>query len=239
MTRIVKTDLEDKPFKLLVNPNLVEFYRSCNAPFEQTDIEDIFLSGNQKTILSTRSRGIWFTCYMRVDVFKLLIETLSFQFHYAYCVHDCDIYHDDCDGHTVGELKKYHVHCLLLADSPITLSVVAYTFHTTVIQPHSDYDISNRWNYLIHDSETCRKAHKFQYSPDCRICDDEEYFKSRCVNRDSTQNALDMYDDIVRGLRPRELIKKYGFSYVMNYKNFRLIINDYNVLDLKSYEEDN
>lgn len=237
MKMIIKTDFEEKPFKLLVNPQLIEFYRECNAPFQKEDIEDILLTSNQKTIISQRSRGVWFTCYMRVDVFKLLLATLSFQFHYAYAVHDCDIYHEDGEGHSAGEVKKYHIHCLLLCDDKVTLSAISYTFHTLNVQPHSDFDISNRWNYLIHDSETCRKEGKFQYSEDSRICDDLKFFKSRCVVRDSTQNALDMFDDIVKGINPRQLVKKYGFTYIMNYKNIRVIINDYDLLAKKNYPE--
>lgn len=225
MKRIIKTQLEDKPYKLLFNDLIKESYLKHAESFNDCDLQDIYISQGQKNLICSRSRGAWLCCYVPLSVFKDLLNDLRSQIdlEFAYCYHDCDIYNSSEEGHVQGELKKPHIHALLLFSSPVSLSVIAYHFHTLSVQPHSDFDISYRWNYLIHDSEQCRKDKKYQYSKTDRICSNEEFFLSRCCSRDSSERALKMYDDFLRGRSYRELVAEFGFSFISNFRNLKYL----------------
>lgn len=92
------------------------------------------------------------------------------QVPYCYCVHDKDLLHDG------DESRKVHVHLMLMFPNTTTHKHALNVFNTLsktdqlccstcegIIYPRKIYD------YLIHDTEECRKAGKYQYSPDERI----------------------------------------------------------------------
>lgn len=91
------------------------------------------------------------------------------QLPYAYCIHDKDIDGDEDD-------RKTHVHVLLAFPNTTTyksalsvlqgLSLEGEKAFNTVQKVHN---VRFMYNYLIHDTEDCRKKHKHQYGSEERI----------------------------------------------------------------------
>lgn len=88
------------------------------------------------------------------------------QHPFAYCVHDAD--------HNVdGEDRKTHVHFILAFPNTTTysnaLSVFRLLGDKAINKCERIIGIRHVWDYLIHDTESCRKAGKHLYDPSCRI----------------------------------------------------------------------
>lgn len=91
------------------------------------------------------------------------------QLPYAYCTHDKDI---DAEGNQM----KTHVHLLYCFNNSTTyrnaLNVVKgleKPGQTAVNKIERVINIKHMYNYLIHDTEDCRKKKKHLYSPEERI----------------------------------------------------------------------
>lgn len=88
------------------------------------------------------------------------------QVPFAYCVHDSD--------HNIdGEDRKTHVHFVLVFANTTTykhaLSVFKLLGENAINTCEAAVNIKHAYNYLIHDTETCRKLGKFQYPATSRI----------------------------------------------------------------------
>ena len=91
---------------------------------------------------------------------------------YAYCIHDKDI-----DKH--GDLRVKHVHIIIVYNNTTTLKHAIETLKR--LQKESDIksfkeftvqaiiNIRHAYDYLIHDTEDCRKKHKYLYPVTERI----------------------------------------------------------------------
>ena len=79
------------------------------------------------------------------------------------------------------------------------------------------------WNYLIHDSDNCRKQKKFLYPADDRISDNSEYWLCRCTGTSDNQNYVDMLEDfgkLKHGKLPKnDFLRRYGAFAIMQIKN--------------------
>ncbi|MBQ0099689.1 MAG: hypothetical protein KBS91_03995 [Firmicutes bacterium] len=226
MKRIIQTNFEDKPYKLLANLSIKELATECKLPYNIKDLDDILLTQGQKNLLSLRSRCHWLSSYLNKAFLPYLLKELTDNSnleYYAYCVHDCDTWQEDFKEHKQGDAKDVHFHILLCFSEKVTLSVSAYLFHTESVTAINTYNLSKQYNYLTHNSEKCRREHKYQYSQEDIVSNDIEYFKSRCVDKNSDEKALNCVDDMVRGISTRELVRKYGTFAVMQYRNLREI----------------
>ena len=114
--------------------------------------------------------GILYPENMRED-WKDEIDNIV-QVPYAYCVHDKD-------KDKEGNIRKAHVH-LILAFPNTTTYNHALNVYKLLDDPNAKgssintcekiIGIRNKYNYLIHDSDACRKQHKHLYDKSERIC---------------------------------------------------------------------
>ena len=91
------------------------------------------------------------------------------QLPYAYCVHDTDT-------DTQSEHRKDHVHIILAFPNTTTFNHAKSVFDllsapgkVALNTIQRCINIRASYNYLIHDTETCRKKCKYLYDSSCRI----------------------------------------------------------------------
>lgn len=92
------------------------------------------------------------------------------QLPFAYCVHDKGLQLEK------GERRKVHTHVILVFPAPTTYKHAAEVFSSlnaegkrsfNTIEPV--YSARHMYDYLIHDTEDCRKKAKFAFDPAERI----------------------------------------------------------------------
>lgn len=206
---------EVKPYLLRANEELKPYLADC-VEFDGKILEPILISNYQKDFLNSFGRTFWIVSYLPVSVLRSIVTELDGLTHYAFCTHDRDITKD-------GEVKKLHTHLLLYFDERVSSSYVAFWFHTLEIKIISRTNVVNEWNYLIHDSDNCRKEKKFLYSPDDRKTDNADYWLSRCFCATDNQVYVDLmadFDKFQHGkLSKTVLISRYGAFFIMQIKN--------------------
>lgn len=88
------------------------------------------------------------------------------QLPYAYCIHDQDL-------DKAGDLRKKHVHLLVVFPNTTTyknaLSVFKELGEKACNTCEKVISVRNAYDYLIHDTDDCRRRKKHQYGPDERI----------------------------------------------------------------------
>lgn len=96
------------------------------------------------------------------------------QLPYCYCIHDKDLLDPKSEEE---ENRKVHVHIIIVYGNTTTYNSALQTFNSlskegAVCCPfcESIINIKNKYEYLIHNTETAKKQHKFQYDPAERIC---------------------------------------------------------------------
>lgn len=88
------------------------------------------------------------------------------QVPYAYCIHNAD--------HNIdGEDRKTHVHLIVVFENTTTYKHAMNCFkllgEKAINKCEAVVNIRHVYNYLIHDTETCRKQGKHLYDESCRI----------------------------------------------------------------------
>lgn len=206
---------EVKPYILRANEELKPYLADC-VEFDGKILEPIQISNYQKDFLNSFGRTFWIVSYLPLSVIRSLIINLDGLTHYAFCTHDRDITSD-------GELKKLHTHILLYFEERVSSSYVAFWFHTLEIKIISRTNVANEWNYLIHDSDNCRKEKKFPYPVEDRLTDNADYWLSRCTGTADNQMYVDLLDDFGKlkhgKIDKSEFIRRYGAFAIMQIKN--------------------
>lgn len=205
-------------------PYIIRFCEPLKEPlsdlmeFDPMILQPIPISNYQKELLSTKARTFWLVSYLPLSVIRWNLENIEGLTHYAFCTHDRDIVPQ------TGELKKVHTHLLLYFNERISSAVLCSYFHTCEICVISQLDISDKWNYLIHDSKKCRKEKKFLYPESERFTDDKNYWLSRCVSKNDNDYYVDMYLDFSLNRLPiPEFIRKYGYEAIRSIRNLKLL----------------
>lgn len=216
---------EKKPYYIRFMTELYEPLGRLSQGFEQGTDKPILIETSQKDRFMTPGRTFWVTSWLDISVIRWVLEHLSDGCdglrYYAFCTHDRDYTKD-------GEPKKVHTHILLYFDERVSASFVCAWFHTTEVAIVSQYDISGKWNYLIHDSEKCRKERKFQYQPSERFTNDINYWTSRCVQKSSNEYYVDLFMDIHRGkMKIPDVIRKYGYEVIRSVRCLRILSDMY------------
>lgn len=90
----------------------------------------------------------------------------TLEYPYCYCVHD-----KDSDGHD-GD-RKVHVHCIIAFNNTTTWNHALNVFKR--LQPNCTYcqpvlSVRHMYDYLIHNTEDCKKKNKHLYDVAERIC---------------------------------------------------------------------
>lgn len=206
---------EVKPYLLRSNEELKPYLADC-VEFDGKILEPILISNYQKDFLNSFGRTFWIVSYLPPSVIRSLLTNLDGLTHYAFCTHDRDVTSD-------GELKKLHTHLLLYFDERVSSSYIAFWFHTLEIKIISRTNVANEWNYLLHDSNNCRKEKKFPYPVEDRISDNADYWLSRCTCATDNQLYVDLLVDfgkLTHGkIKKFEFIKRYGAFAIMQIKN--------------------
>lgn len=203
-------------------PYIIRFAEELKTPladlteFDPMILQPILISNYQKEMFTTKACTFWIVSYLPLSVIRWVLSNLDGLTHYAFCTHDKDINPD-------GEIKKEHTHLLLYFDERVTAAKICSFFHTTQLKVISRYDIANEWNYLIHDSEKCRKERKFLYSDSERISDDESYWLTRCVKRSENDYYVQMYVDFSKGMPIPLFIRKYGYEAIRSVRNLQTL----------------
>ena len=100
-----------------------------------------------------------------VENWEVLIDDLL-QVPYSYCIHD-----KDCDQD--GVIRKLHIHLVIAFPNTTTMNHALSVFKR--LQETCSYceqvlNIRYLYNYLIHDTDSCRKQGKYLYKVEDRIC---------------------------------------------------------------------
>ena len=139
-----------------------------------------------------------------IEHFKSLMPELS---HWAYAYHDKD------------EGKVPHYHFLIILPNAKTYSAVCYYYDG--IQNIPANRIRNRrsaFRYLTHKDN----PDKYQYSDDIVKCDDIDWWSK--LSADSMSSSGERVDniiaDILAGVSPRELGRRYGSHFALNYNRW-------------------
>lgn len=123
--------------------------------------------------VNPKAKSRYWVCVMYVENmvqnWELLIGDLLQGLPYAYCLHHAD--HD-----TKSEHRKDHIHLIVVFANTTTYKHAMDVFgelnapgkraFNTCQQVHS---IRGQYDYLIHDTETCRKQGKEQYPKESRV----------------------------------------------------------------------
>lgn len=229
---------EDKPYYLRFNENVRNNFPDL-VKLDSCAFDDIPLTSFQKDLLSSRGRTFFIVTYYPIEIVRFILDNLDSLSHWAFCLHDRD-YDEN------GEIKKPHIHLLLYFSDLVTASELCSWFHTTQFKIISRTDVTNEWNYLIHDSKACRKARKYLYDKSERITDSEDYWLSRCTGASENDKFVSMVDDMVSvqccKLKYRDFVKKYGAFAIMQYENIRkaatLFMRDNDYFDVVPAETD-
>ena len=99
-----------------------------------------------------------------IDNWEDQVEYLL-QYPFSYCIHDKDI-------DSASDQRKTHVHFLIAFTNTTTYSNCLKIAQK--LQPSCNYvetvmNVRYMYNYLIHDTDDCRKKHKYLYDPSDRI----------------------------------------------------------------------
>lgn len=136
------------------------------------------------------------------------------QLPFAYCIHDKDLLNDG------DETRKVHVHLMIMFPNTTTYKHALSVFQELgekscntckqIISPRRAY------NYLIHDTDECRKKGKYQYPSDERI--------------EGNNFDIGSYEQI--GLEEKEAIRRTLSKFLLhkgftNYADFYKYVDTY------------
>ena len=114
-----------------------------------------------------KARYWWAVLYPEnmVDDWQNKIDDLV-QVPYAYCIHNLDT-------DTKSEHRKDHVHLMLTFSNTTTRNHAMEIFkllgEKALNTCEAVVNVRHCYDYLIHDTESSKKAGKYQYDPSCRV----------------------------------------------------------------------
>lgn len=186
--------------------------------------EDYILNSNYKELefyteaqtkyFDKQLTWVWFKCHLSQECCKNIIEQSDLNNivqYYAIKTHDMD----DSEPHTHLLIKFYR--------NQRVNKLVDY-FHADSVADCSN-SIKARWNYLIHNSETCRKEKKYQYDIKDILTNDFNFFDNLTDVQQEDTIAINVVNDILNGCSERELIIKYGRDYVIHRTHYMTCAN--------------
>lgn len=170
-----------------------------------------FYTDNQNRYFNKQLTWVWFKCHLSQECCMRIItetELSNIVERYAIKTHD----KDDSLPHTHVIIKFYRSQ---------RISKLLDYFHCDSVSDCSN-NIKARWNYLIHNSETCRKENKFQYDIKDVLTNSFEFFDKLSDNSTVKVEAISVIEDILNGKTERYLISTYGMTYVIHRKAFHI-----------------
>lgn len=111
--------------------------------------------------------GVLYLENMRDDWRDVIDDVL--QLPYAYCVHNCDV-------DSMSEHRKDHVHLIVAFPNTTTynhafniMSELSKRNHRALNKIEYCKSIRRCYEYLIHNTDTCKKQGKYLYDSSCRV----------------------------------------------------------------------
>lgn len=147
--------------------------------------------------------------------------------HYAYILHDKDIYAEDLKDdngnyvHRKGEIEKPHYHLLVDFYNPCYPNGVKKIFTTELDKPRVErvVDKAAQYEYLIHKND----PDKYQYPKSDIVSPDINFYEHLCINgekRDTDEKAIAIVGDILAGISPRIIMHRYGRDCIIHYSQY-------------------
>lgn len=191
-----------------------------------------FYTDNQNRYFNKQLTWVWFKCHLSQNCCeRIILETdlSSIVERYAIKTHDKD--------NTLP-----HTHVLIKFYRNQRISKLLEFFHCDSVSDCLN-NVKARWNYLIHNSDTCRKENKYQYEIKDVLTNSFEYFDKLIDIPNSRFVAINVVDDIIQGKPERYLISTYGMNYVIHRKSFHMCAHmvsyeDYNQGNLRPLTSD-
>lgn len=131
------------------------------------------------------------------------------QLPFAYCVHDMD-------KDSKSEHRKDHVHMILAFPNTTTYNFAFKTFDKLSLPNRSALNkieaassIRGSYDYLIHDTEGCRKSGKYLYPKECRITGNN--FDIGCYEQLSSERVKEMRSELSRWILDNQFVNYMHF----------------------------
>lgn len=163
----------------------------------------------QKGYFSKMVTWAFFKCYMDSATCADICQNTSLADHiehFAFCTHD----KDKAESHTHGLVKFYRNEQVLKLVDYFHCDNCANALNTSY----------QRFKYLTHDSDNCRKEGKYQYLESEIITDDLSFFKNLTpVKLDNT--PMTIIEAIISGKSERYLCEVFGDRYIYNKAKYR------------------
>ena len=125
------------------------------------------------------------------------------QLPFAYAVHNADTLEN-------GDERKEHVHIIIVFPGPTTYKHAMEVFSRldaprkrAVNTCEPVYNMQRMWDYLIHDTEDCKKKNKRLYPPEARLTGNN--FDIGALVQFTQTDKNEMFDDLVKLVFERRL----------------------------------
>ena len=138
-----------------------------------------------------------------------IADTLELPF--AYCIHDAD--------HNIdGEDRKTHLHLIVAHPNTTTynhaLSVFKLLGEKAVNTCKAVINIRHAYNYLIHETDSCRDAGKFVYPEEARVLGNN--FDIGAYEQIGTEEKLAMLEELVAFILDEKICNMADFMLLSN-----------------------
>lgn len=172
--------------------------------------------------------------------------------HYAFILHDKDVYSEGSEDHAKGDKKPPHWHiCLNLVQKAswnVVSGKILKLYPTCGIWNRNIYDPARAAAYLLHDSDIARSQGKYQYNSSAVFSDGFDYWFTDEAKRDAAAEKVDMIKEFAKevfklGWCSPELLDKYfnlyGRDFIFNFERAlrwpvrRLRLSDFELIFIK------
>lgn len=152
------------------------------------------------------------------------------QVPFAYCVHSADT-------DSKSEHRKDHIHLILVFPNTTTykhaLNIFKLLGDKSVNTCKACINIRHCYDYLIHDTDSCRKAEKHLYDASERICGNS--FDIGAYEQISTEEKQAMLQDLIAFILDRRIMNMADFmlmaSTEFGQEYFSIIVGYNSILD--------
>ena len=159
---------------------------------------------------------------------RILLVNLERIAHYAWIVHDKDVYSEDLldnDGnyvHKAGELEKPHIHLTIEFYNGLSFSACKRLFTTENDKPRVErtFDKVAIYEYLTHKND----KDKYQYSKAEIWSNDIDYFEKLRKEGDKTDSdskAIAIVEEMLANVSPRIMMARYVRDYIIHYNQYK------------------
>ena len=168
-----------------------------------------FYTDNQKGYYDRMLTWAWFKCHISSPACRDILtktELANHVEHFAIITHDKDN-------------AEPHSHCLIKFFRNEQASKVVDFFHADNCS-NALNNKYNRFKYLTHDSDACRKEGKYQYNENEILTSDLDYFKNlQPVELDNT--PMTIINALIEGKSERYMCETFGDRYIYNKAKYR------------------